>query len=279
MSLPSKKSAPVVNIKRSKKTTTRDKAIAELMERERKDIDNSSLPPCPESCRVSVGDEVEVGHLKDATAVAVSDDGNVVVVEFFDNNVPSLRSFDWTSVRKRANIKETKFASKSRAVEALSLADVVSNDISSLISSLFHSGLFFDKEYQRDYVWDDADREALISSIFAGKSIGSPLFIRNRMADDYRYEVLDGQQRVTTILDFVCDKFPYKGVYWSEMSSADQRAFQRLRMSYTVLEGTRLTAADKLEIFLLVNDSGVPQDPKHLDGLREKLKQINDKVI
>lgn len=60
-------------------------------------------------------------------------------------------------------------------------------------------------EYQRHYIYDDGKRDvAVVGSLLKGYPIGLIYF--NRAADG-RYEVLDGQQRITSFGRFVTNKF------------------------------------------------------------------------
>lgn len=60
-------------------------------------------------------------------------------------------------------------------------------------------------EYQRNYIYADGKRDvAVINSILSGYPLGLIYF--NQVADD-AYEVLDGQQRITSIGRFVTNKF------------------------------------------------------------------------
>lgn len=55
-------------------------------------------------------------------------------------------------------------------------------------------------EYQRHFVWDDVRQSALIESLFLGIPIPSLFMATNR---DASWEVIDGLQRLTTILNFI----------------------------------------------------------------------------
>ena len=60
-------------------------------------------------------------------------------------------------------------------------------------------------EYQRNYIYADGKKDvAVIDSILSGYPIGLIYF--NKVAEN-RYEVLDGQQRITSIGRFVTNKF------------------------------------------------------------------------
>ena len=62
-------------------------------------------------------------------------------------------------------------------------------------------------EYQRNYLYAEAEmEEAVIQSVLKGYPLGLIYF---NLVDDDRYEVLDGQQRITSLGRFITGKFPY----------------------------------------------------------------------
>ena len=63
-------------------------------------------------------------------------------------------------------------------------------------------------EYQRNYIYADSKRDvAVIESVLKGYPLG--LFYFNKL-DENKYEVLDGQQRITSLGRFVKNKFAVK---------------------------------------------------------------------
>ena len=68
--------------------------------------------------------------------------------------------------------------------------------------------LVIQPEYQRNYIYADGKKDvAVIESILKSYPIGLIYF--NKVSDD-KLEVLDGQQRITSIGRFVTDKFAIK---------------------------------------------------------------------
>lgn len=80
-------------------------------------------------------------------------------------------------------------------------------------------------EYQRHFVWDEARQSALIESLLLGIPIPSLFMATNR---DASWEVIDGLQRLTTILNFIGDaeeldklKINYKKLKLSGLEKLD----------------------------------------------------------
>ena len=69
--------------------------------------------------------------------------------------------------------------------------------------------LVIQPEYQRNYIYADGKRDvAVVDSLLKGYPIGLIYFVKTA---EGKYEVLDGQQRITSVGRFVTDKFPYTG--------------------------------------------------------------------
>lgn len=63
-------------------------------------------------------------------------------------------------------------------------------------------------EYQRNYIYNDGKKDvAVIDSILKGYPLGLIYFVE---VDEDKYEVLDGQQRITSFGRYVTDKFAIK---------------------------------------------------------------------
>lgn len=96
-------------------------------------------------------------------------------------------------------------------------------------------------EYQRRQVWDEAKRSLFIESLLLNVPI-PPVFLYEY--DLSRYEVMDGQQRLNSILDFYENRFALKklerweelnGFRYGDLPGSLQRGLDRRRISATVL--------------------------------------------
>lgn len=94
-------------------------------------------------------------------------------------------------------------------------------------------GGFILPDFQRPRVWTLEQNVALIESIYEGFSFGSYAVVANSEVDapnsTHYYDgiLLDGQQRIAAILDYVDNKFPVFGFYYRDITLADQRRFRQ----------------------------------------------------
>src|SRR5699024_4774989 len=76
--------------------------------------------------------------------------------------------------------------------------------------------LVIQPEYQRNYIYGDGKKDvAVIESLLKGYPLGLIYF---NTTDDGKYEVLDGQQRLTSIGRFLTGKFAIKDENGREQS-------------------------------------------------------------
>ncbi len=137
--------------------------------------------------------------------------------------------------------------------------------------------------YQRPLVWTLQDKQNLIHSIYNRLSCGK-IVIRNRgwnwlesrdnEDECYWTDVVDGKQRLNTIVEFINNEFPDKnGVYYNDFSSVSKRKFTDHQLfTYQEMNDT-CTDEEILEQFLLVNFAGVPQSEDHLQFVEKILKR------
>lgn len=74
--------------------------------------------------------------------------------------------------------------------------------ISNVIYLIEKDRLNFDPEYQRGYVWKKSQKELFIDSLFLDYDIPKIYFYENPK-NKYKYDVVDGQQRLKSISEFV----------------------------------------------------------------------------
>ncbi|QHB17542.1 HNH endonuclease family protein [Mannheimia pernigra] len=119
-------------------------------------------------------------------------------------------------------------------------------------------------EYQRNYIYADGKKDvAVIHSILKGYPLGLIYF---NQTDDDKFEVLDGQQRITSIGRFVTNKFAILDqnnipCYFSSLPE-DKRQFI-LNTTLLIYE-CKGTESEIKEWFKTINIAGVPLNEQEL---------------
>lgn len=227
------------------------------------------------SYRFAVGDKVQVGHLLNCVVDEILEGGYMYLVR----SGPSSDNYScwaWTNVRPLDDDKDTRFAKRDSALSRLHYSN---RSMYSLLSFHYLFGVDFKPDYQRGSVWDEEDREKLLDSIFAGREIGRFVFKQlpfNRTNDDGNYyEIVDGKQRMLTLLAFYENRFPYKGAFYNDLSALDKNWFMDASIGVAELD-QNTTRAEVLEVFLALNEGGKPVAKEVLDHARELLKGETD---
>lgn len=119
-------------------------------------------------------------------------------------------------------------------------------------------------EYQRNYIYADGKKDvAVIEPILKGYPLGLIYF--NKVADD-RYEVLDGQQRITSFGRYVTNKFAVKDEhgmeqYFSGLAADKQAKILETKMLIYECEGEE---TEIKQWFKTINIAGVPLNDQEL---------------
>ena len=119
-------------------------------------------------------------------------------------------------------------------------------------------------EYQRNYIYAEAKKEVnVINSIIKGYPLG--LFYFNKTPDG-NFEVLDGQQRITSIGRFVTDKFAIKDThdmeqYFSGLAVDLKNKVLQTKLLIYECEGTE---SEIKEWFKIINIEGIPLNDQEL---------------
>jgi len=118
-------------------------------------------------------------------------------------------------------------------------------------------------EYQRNYIYNDGKKDvAVIDSLLKGYPLGLIYF---NVADDGQLEVLDGQQRITSVGRFVTGKFAIK-VDGREQSFSSLPADQQTKImsSDLLVYHCQGTESDIKAWFETINIAGVPLSRQEL---------------
>ena len=116
-------------------------------------------------------------------------------------------------------------------------------------------------EYQRNYIYADGKKDvAVIESVLKGYPLGLIYFNR---VDDGRLEVLDGQQRITSLGRFLRNKFAVKisemEHYFDGLDDGKQRKILNTKLLVYICEGEGENAEHEIkDWFKTINIAGIP---------------------
>lgn len=119
-------------------------------------------------------------------------------------------------------------------------------------------------EYQRNYIYADGKKDvAVIDSLLKGYPLGLIYFVK--VAED-KYEVLDGQQRITSVGRFITSKFAIKDEngmeqYFDGLSKDKQEIILNSKLTIYICEGEE---TEIKEWFKTINIAGVPLNAQEL---------------
>ncbi len=129
--------------------------------------------------------------------------------------------------------------------------------------------LLIEVEYQREYVWDDAKASRLIESLLLNVPIPVCYFAEN---EDGSWEVIDGLQRVQSIVRFLRNEFPLRGLSvlkesngrrFEELPARDRRRIESRTLRFVVI--TDESHPDiKFDVFERLNTGAVKLTPQEL---------------
>jgi hypothetical protein len=231
----------------------------------------------PPSIQYKIGDRVRCGNLDKSIVDRIEDGGRLLYlrVNHDENYYGRLRPIEkymwvqWQHVIPYVDYDVTPPSPQ------MSNRDGVLNfsqtSIESVLNHFYHAGLDLNPRYQRDIVWNTDDRLALLDSIFNNVDIGKFVFVRRSFTTDGPlYEILDGKQRFTTLMDYCESRFRWRGHLYHELCLRDQGHIDNYMVSQATLENP--AQEQILQVFLRLNTTGRPLDPAHIERVRKMLE-------
>lgn len=254
----------------------------------------------------SIGQEVKLGNLSNVRVVHHYGDGIYAIEhdKIINRNDKIRSNDDGSTIRIRTNVKWIEII----AIKEVGITKFTDNPyrrpnyLSSALDSMIHmhrhNGFTLDTRFQRGYVWTNDDRESLLDSIFNQGSIGSFILSRHNgyafkdseeksefrtlsgetisipKSMNHTVSIIDGQQRLTTLINYYLGRWAYKGYYFNELSGKDKSAFINQPISYALVdESNGFNLKDWVWMFLQAN-KGVSQSREHLSNMEEYFKGL-----
>lgn len=126
--------------------------------------------------------------------------------------------------------------------------------------------LVIQPEYQRHYIYGDGKRDvAVIDSLLKGYPLGLIYFVDTGAKNDPHLEVLDGQQRITSLGRFVTGKFAIvRDGREQTFSSLDPALQTKITASELLIYVCKGTETEIKEWFQTINIAGIPLNKQEL---------------
>ena len=122
-------------------------------------------------------------------------------------------------------------------------------------------------EYQREFVYGDKQRDAVINTVLHGFPLNIMYFVDRK---DGTYEVLDGQQRIISICRYAQNQFSVKiptptGLYntvnYPNLFDNQREAFLDYELNIYICEGTE---EEKISWFEVINIAGMTHEKQEI---------------
>ena len=129
---------------------------------------------------------------------------------------------------------------------------------------------------QRGNVWELWQQQEIIMSILIRRFIPAISVIAYYSPDINRdvYQIIDGKQRLTAMMEFIANKFPLN-LEEGDYSFSELPYDYRMQIEGFIIEAhiiydgnIDITDEDKIEWFSFINFNQTPQDVEHLQRLR-----------
>lgn len=234
---------------------------------------------CPLHRKLSVGEAVKVGNLKDCVVIAEHPQypglfavEHTVVEHNYGRpiRIPNrIEAWYWPDIDKIVPPKPTQSVNL-EVSKLMGALRVSTRTLDSLIHEFISRDLRDDANYQRGYVWTVQDKQRFIVSVLENRPSGLFVLVRDRTCRTRDYFVLDGKQRLSALVGFFTSQFPLPdGVYFHELEFVIRNMFEGALVSVAELDSSQLNPAQLCDIFLAINTGGVPQSEEHLAYVRK----------
>lgn len=151
--------------------------------------------------------------------------------EYFDELIKKKINFDENLREKLDSYFED---SACLDIDSFQIKHWVSNRSFGELIDMYVEGEIKKPDMQRSFIWDSVQRSRLIESIIVGLPI-PPLFLMEVNTNEY--EIIDGYQRLSTLVKFV------KGFPWNE----DSKQSPKSKLSSKVMKSIRNKSFEELE--------------------------------
>ena len=132
--------------------------------------------------------------------------------------------------------------------------------------------LDLDPDYQRDYCWTEEQKRRYIEWVLKGGTSGKEIYLNHpgwMKSFKGKFEVVDGKQRISAVLDFLHDKIKVFGKYYSEFE--DSLPLSNASFSVNIADLT--SRREILQWYLDMNSCGVAHTNSEIENVRKLIEE------
>ena len=137
-------------------------------------------------------------------------------------------------------------------LKQISVRDIVKNYVNNNEDGItgYNGNLNIRPKYQREFVYKDKQRDAVIETLRKGFPLNVMYWVMN---DNNTFEVLDGQQRTISVCEYVNNGYSIKSMYFSNLTQKEKDQILDYEFMIYFCEGEE---REKLDWFKTINISG-----------------------
>ena len=231
-----------------------------------------------------IGDEVFVDdddYKHFILEFVVTKDGIFVI--FTDNDLhTSPKMIEMISKEKRPDSNGEPYFYKLKKYsifDDLNISEITSS-VKGLLNEYTRGTYDFNPEYQRELVWTIEQKQAFVKTLMIGDVDLCPTFITepySKRKGKREYEVLDGKQRMMSVIEYIRGEFSIDGLYYKDLSLGDVSRLMNATFKYRLIKYydkkkgfSKMTIEQKVELFLQINEYGQRVSEEHLDKIKSK---------
>ena len=237
--------------------------------------------PAEPTITYKVGERVFYGNHERVEVSEVREGGRVILLHLWVSETRDKIAHErdqwvfWSSILPYVD-NEVQLKRPILKYEPTYHAQVQNRSLSGIVHSLQYFGYDDNMDYQRDLVWTLDQKQALIHSILNSIDIGKFALVENSFSSGKaHYDILDGKQRLNAIMDFLENRFTYKGLHFHELHPYDQGMI--LNKNTPIVITTELSKAQRYEYFLSLNTGGTAQCIEHINHVKNLLNKEMEK--
>jgi uncharacterized protein with ParB-like and HNH nuclease domain len=204
-------------------------------------------------------------------------------------------------VKHQSDINEDLLPERMELASEDVLSRVVSYNLSYTVSNISdmisHGDINVTPEFQRDFLWDLKKASLFVDSLLVG--LPTPSLILGKRKSDDKYIVIDGQQRLLTIMNFLAGRYvfgerykpfaltglhrrPWNGKAFDGLNDDIKRRFLMSVINIIIIEDIDNNPNVIYDIFLRLNTGGIPLNDQEIRNaiyhgpLKELINVLNE---